>query len=147
MTMKYVYVVKCRYCQLIMSQTVMKAQLLSSLNHRGLGFLRFSNMEHFYSTQYPSVDLRMTDESYVSSKCECRVCNTACGQCGNLVGYHILKPCYRCLYGPNPSNGHLWIFIAAYVDISMRVDEKGQHVTFNDLEKGDLDLDLLVTDR
>ena len=38
----------------------------------------------------------------------CLIRDSACLHCGNVVGYHVIKPCDKCLGECN--NGHIWMF-------------------------------------
>lgn len=52
--------------------------------------------------------------------CHCRIRDTACTCCGNVLGYHVSQPCDRCLESKN--NGHFWMFYAETTEAMERLD-------------------------
>ena len=85
-----------------------------------------------YSTNKPSQYLVCTDEIYQTSNCLCHICNIACRECGNVAGYHVVKPCHLCL-NTESCNGHLWVFRHDEVKVLKRCTEKGEPIYWNQL--------------
>ncbi|KAI9303722.1 FAM72 protein-domain-containing protein [Cunninghamella echinulata] len=93
---KNVYRIVCRDCHFVLTDRGMNAVLLSDRNIE------------LYSTDLFPDSIGLVEGDYSAVACTCRVRDTACIQCGNIVGYHVNVPCKICLLQPN--NGHFWMF-------------------------------------
>jgi hypothetical protein len=77
-----------------------------------------------YSTDIPpSCALRLLDEDRMTQGCHCRIRDTACVGCGNVLGYHVSQPCERCLDAKN--NGHFWMFYSESISPNERPEPSG----------------------
>ncbi|KAJ1666699.1 hypothetical protein EV178_002130 [Coemansia sp. RSA 1646] len=69
--------------------------------------------------------------------CDCHVQDIACLGCGNIVGYYIHRPCFRCLAQrlriKQRGFQHLWTFYQDNVYAVQRKDEFGDLVSWQDL--------------
>ncbi|RKP02798.1 hypothetical protein CXG81DRAFT_10343 [Caulochytrium protostelioides] len=90
------WVISCRGCRTRVSQRGIRAVLLAD------------NQVHLFSTDLPPEGCMLMDGIYQTDNCACLIKDTGCRTCGNVLGYHISRPCAQCLSSPN--NGHLWIF-------------------------------------
>jgi len=93
---KIVYQLECCFCQTYICGRAMRAILLAD-----------TKIE-LYSTDVPPSRLRLLDDDRMTQGCNCRIRDTACACCGNVMGYHVSQPCERCLEARN--NGHFWMF-------------------------------------
>ncbi|EOB13442.1 hypothetical protein NBO_73g0008 [Nosema bombycis CQ1] len=92
---KFVYLLKCRVCNSILSRKAMKSVLLSNPKIK----------------LYSSNDISKVNTcglNYMTRSCDCVISNIKCEGCNCLIGYTILIPCLLCLKDKN--NGHLWMF-------------------------------------
>lgn len=108
---KIVYELECCYCQTHICGRAMRAILLADTK------------VELYSTDIPPCRLRLLDDDRMTQGCNCRIRDTACGTCGNVLGYHVSQPCERCLEARN--NGHFWMFYSDTVVPSERADPSG----------------------
>ncbi|KAI8139813.1 FAM72 protein-domain-containing protein [Fennellomyces sp. T-0311] len=96
---KQVYQIRCGHCQ-------------SALTNRGMNAVLLSDRSvQLFSTDLVPNTLGFVQGDYSAASCTCRVRDTACLNCGNVVGYHVNVPCKVCLSQPN--NGHYWMFRSA----------------------------------
>ncbi|PVU94045.1 hypothetical protein BB561_002831 [Smittium simulii] len=69
--------------------------------------------------------------------CDCHVQDLACLGCGNIVGYYIHRPCFRCLAQryriKQRGYQHLWTFYQNNVIPQIRINKKHEHVGWDDL--------------
>ncbi|KAJ2779465.1 hypothetical protein GGI15_003868 [Coemansia interrupta] len=69
--------------------------------------------------------------------CDCHVQDIACLGCGNIVGYYIHRPCFRCLAQrlriKQRGFQHLWTFYQDNVRAVHRENERGRVVAWDDL--------------
>ncbi|ORZ16143.1 protein FAM72, partial [Lobosporangium transversale] len=98
----------CYFCTTLICERGMKAQLLAD---QSVALL---------STDYTPQSVELIGPDYKPTNCLCRIKDTACLVCGNVIGYHITQPCEKCLSSDN--NGHLWLFHPEYVNSSPRRD-------------------------
>ncbi|KAJ2759186.1 Protein fam72a, partial [Coemansia nantahalensis] len=72
-----------------------------------------------------------------SGPCDCHVQDIACLGCGNLVGYYIHRPCFRCLAQrlriKQRGFQHLWTFYQDNVAAVQRENELGDPVGWEEL--------------
>ncbi|KAJ2656544.1 hypothetical protein IWW48_004962 [Coemansia sp. RSA 1200] len=72
-----------------------------------------------------------------SGPCDCHVQDIACLGCGNIVGYYIHRPCFRCLAQrlriKQRGFQHLWTFYQDNVRAVQRKNEFGDPVSWEDL--------------
>eukprot|EP00122_Pirum_gemmata_P010866 Pgem_evm1s10058 len=62
-----------------------------------------------FSTDMPtSRAVALVGDDYTIGSCYCKIRDFACADCGNVVGYHVTRPCESCLDSCN--NGHFWMF-------------------------------------
>ncbi|KAF9585191.1 Protein fam72a [Lunasporangiospora selenospora] len=106
--LKEVVRMACRFCQSIICERGMKAQLLAD---QTIGL---------FSTDDGPQSVQMIGADYRPTNCFCKIRDTACVVCGNAIGYHITQPCEKCLGAEN--NGHLWLFHPEYVYSCPRFD-------------------------
>ncbi|ORX51673.1 hypothetical protein DM01DRAFT_1384390 [Hesseltinella vesiculosa] len=93
---KHVYSIECRDCNALLTNRGMNAVLLSD-----------RSIELFSTDLLPD-RIGLVEGDYSAVACTCRVRDSACHTCGNIVGYHVNVPCKVCLSQPN--NGHFWMF-------------------------------------
>lgn len=105
---KVVYLLHCTYCSRRVCNRAMKAILLAD-----------TKIE-LYSTDIPPAELALISEDRMTHGCHCRIRDTVCTGCGNVLGYHVSQPCERCLDAKN--NGHFWMFYSETVQPSERSD-------------------------
>lgn len=105
---KLVYLLHCTYCERRVCWRAMKAILLAD-----------TKIE-LYSTDIPPDALHLLQEDRMTQGCHCRIRDTVCRGCGNVLGYHVSQPCERCLDAKN--NGHFWMFYSETVRASERPD-------------------------
>jgi hypothetical protein len=98
---KIVYLLRCQFCMQKVCVRAMKAILLAD-----------TKIE-LYSTDIPPNKLIMLEDDRMTQGCHCRIRDTVCGCCGNILGYHVSQPCDRCLDAKN--NGHFWMFYSETV--------------------------------
>ncbi|KAG0268061.1 Protein fam72a [Linnemannia exigua] len=99
--LKEVMRMACRFCEAIICERGMKAQLLAD---QSVALL---------STDDAPQSVQLVGVDYKPTNCLCRIKDTACLVCGNAIGYHITQPCDKCLNAEN--NGHLWLFHPEYI--------------------------------
>ncbi|KAG0372548.1 Crossover junction endonuclease mus81 [Mortierella sp. AD032] len=99
--LKEVVRMACRFCESIICERGMKAQLLAD---QSVALL---------STDDAPQSVQLVGVDYKPTNCLCRIKDTACLVCGNAIGYHITQPCEKCLNAEN--NGHLWLFHPEYI--------------------------------
>ncbi|KAF9123603.1 Protein fam72a [Mortierella sp. GBA39] len=99
--LKEVVRMACRFCETIICERGMKAQLLAD---QSVALL---------STDDAPQSVQLVGADYKPTNCLCRIKDTACLVCGNAIGYHITQPCEKCLNAEN--NGHLWLFHPEYI--------------------------------
>ncbi|KAJ1737120.1 hypothetical protein LPJ68_006019, partial [Coemansia sp. RSA 1086] len=72
-----------------------------------------------------------------SGPCDCHVQDIACLGCGNIVGYYIHRPCFRCLAQrlriKQRGFQHLWTFFQDNVWAVQREDSDGEAVGWEEL--------------
>ncbi|CDH55978.1 protein fam72a [Lichtheimia corymbifera JMRC:FSU:9682] len=101
---KQVYQIRCRHCS-------------ASLTNRGMNAVLLSDRTvQLFSTDLVPNTVGFVQGDYSAASCTCRVRDTACLSCGNVVGYHVNVPCKVCLGQPN--NGHYWMFRSADIKAS-----------------------------
>jgi hypothetical protein len=105
---KVVYQLQCRYCVQRVCTRAMKAILLAD-----------TKIE-LYSTDIPPVGLHLLEDDRMTQGCHCRIRDTACTCCGNVLGYHVSQPCEKCLDAKN--NGHFWMFYSETISPYERID-------------------------
>lgn len=105
---KTVYQLRCMFCAERVCVRAMKAILLAD-----------TKIE-LYSTDIPPSQLCLLEEDRMTQGCHCRIRDTACRSCGNVLGYHVSQPCDRCLDAKN--NGHFWMFYSETIRAAERVD-------------------------
>ncbi|OMJ07649.1 Protein FAM72A [Smittium culicis] len=71
--------------------------------------------------------------------CDCHVQDIACLGCGNVVGYYIHRPCFRCLAQrlriKQRGYQHLWTFYYEDVLPVQRKSVNGMHLSWEDLSQ------------
>ncbi|KNC74418.1 hypothetical protein SARC_13032 [Sphaeroforma arctica JP610] len=87
----------CIHCDSFLSRRGMRAILLGD-----------TNVELFSTDIAPKKSVGLVGEDYVTKNCLCRIKDIACLCCGNVMGYHVTKPCSTCLQASH--NGHFWMF-------------------------------------
>ncbi|KAF9920205.1 Protein fam72a [Linnemannia zychae] len=107
-SLKEVIRMACRFCETLICERGMKAQLLAD---QSVALL---------STDDAPQSVQLIGVDYKPTNCLCRIRDTACLVCGNAIGYHITQPCDRCLNAEN--NGHLWLFHPEFIISSPRMD-------------------------
>ncbi|KAG0275305.1 Protein fam72a [Linnemannia gamsii] len=128
--LKEVVRMACRFCETIVCERGMKAQLLAD---QSVALLSTDDAPQ--SVQLIGVDYRPTN-------CLCRIRDTACLVCGNAIGYHITQPCEKCLNAEN--NGHLWLFHPEYISNCARRDPVfNRPLRWDELPRPEQDLDTL----
>lgn len=105
---KIVYMLSCAYCKTEVCTRAMRAILLADTK------------VELYSTDIPPPSLQTLNEDRLTQGCNCRIRDTLCSCCGNVLGYHVSQPCERCLDAKN--NGHFWMFYAETITASERRD-------------------------
>ncbi|XP_066456287.1 protein FAM72A isoform X2 [Eleutherodactylus coqui] len=111
---KQVSVLRCRFCEQVLSARGMKAELLAGTD------------QEMFSTDIPPTDsVDLVGSCYHCDACRCKLKNIACLRCGNEVGYHVVIPCKPCLSSCN--NGHLWMFHSQHVHSINRMDGSGKY--------------------
>lgn len=118
---KIVFELSCRGCATRVCNRAMKAILLAD-----------TKIE-LYSTDIPPTPVHLLDEDRLTQGCHCRIRDTACLGCGNVLGYHVSQPCERCLEAKN--NGHFWMFYSDTIWARERMDlsQSGKAICWGDL--------------
>ncbi|KAG0021926.1 Crossover junction endonuclease mus81 [Podila clonocystis] len=128
--LKEVVRMACRFCESIICERGMKAQLLAD---QAIGL---------FSTDDPPQSVQLIGSDYKPTNCNCRIRDTACLTCGNAIGYHITQPCEKCLMAEN--NGHLWLFHPEYIFSGPRFDPLfARQLRWEDLPSPEQDFDTL----
>ncbi|KAG0038735.1 Crossover junction endonuclease mus81 [Podila clonocystis] len=128
--LKEVVRMACRFCESIICERGMKAQLLAD---QAIGL---------FSTDDPPQSVQLIGSDYKPTNCNCRIRDTACLTCGNAIGYHITQPCEKCLMAEN--NGHLWLFHPEYIFSCPRFDPLfARQLRWEDLPSPEQDFDTL----
>ncbi|PWA02733.1 hypothetical protein BB558_001123 [Smittium angustum] len=74
-----------------------------------------------------------------SGPCDCYVQDIACLGCGNIVGYYIHRPCFRCLAQrlriKQRGYQHLWTFYQENVEPTLRRTFHGSPVSWEELSQ------------
>ncbi len=104
---KVVYQLRCMHCAERVCNRAMKAILLAD-----------TKIE-LYSTDIPPM-MQLMEEDRMTQGCNCRIRDTVCMGCGNVLGYHVSQPCDRCLDAKN--NGHFWMFYSETIFAYERPD-------------------------
>lgn len=108
---KIVFSLSCRYCNSQVCGRAMRAILLADTK------------VELYSTDIPpSLHTATGEEDRLTHGCHCRIRDTLCRLCGNVLGYHVSQPCERCLAARN--NGHFWMFYSEVVQAAERADRR-----------------------
>ncbi|KAJ2802541.1 hypothetical protein H4R21_002380 [Coemansia helicoidea] len=85
-----------------------------------------------------------------SGPCDCHVQDIACLGCGNLVGYYIHRPCFRCLAQrlriKQRGFQHLWTFYQDNVAAVQRENELGDPVGWEELPAPPLPIATAIRD-
>ena len=103
---KLVYALDCALCRVRVCKRAMRAILLADVK------------VELYSTDIPPPQICLQSEDRQTQGCRCRIRDTVCATCGQVLGYHVSQPCERCLGGKN--NGHFWMFYAEAVGAESR---------------------------
>ncbi|KAF9384097.1 Crossover junction endonuclease mus81 [Podila verticillata] len=128
--LKEVVRMACRFCENIICERGMKAQLLAD---QAIGL---------FSTDDAPQSVQLIGSDYKPTNCSCRIRDTACLTCGNAIGYHITQPCEKCLMAEN--NGHLWLFHPEYIFSAPRYDPLfARQLRWEDLPNPEQDFDTL----
>eukprot|EP00730_Choanoeca_flexa_P011264 TRINITY_DN24226_c0_g1_i1.p1 TRINITY_DN24226_c0_g1~~TRINITY_DN24226_c0_g1_i1.p1 ORF type:complete len:205 (+),score=26.05 TRINITY_DN24226_c0_g1_i1:1-615(+) len=93
---KPVHTLSCRYCTSSLCSRAMKALLLAD------------EKTMLFSTDACPDAVLLVEDEYLTESCACGIQDMACRCCGNIVGYHVVRPCDSCLRACN--NGHLYMF-------------------------------------
>ncbi|KAJ8655974.1 hypothetical protein O0I10_008414 [Lichtheimia ornata] len=129
--LKPVYKLLCRYCHNMVCARGMRAILLAD-----------TNIE-LYSTDIPATSIQLMDKDYLTRTCHCRIRDVACRECGNIIGYHVVAPCSRCLQACN--NGHFWMFHSDACQPNERKDITGKcTILWNNLPRAEQDFDFIM---
>ncbi|KXS15868.1 hypothetical protein M427DRAFT_496356 [Gonapodya prolifera JEL478] len=72
-----------------------------------------TRVELFSTDLPPPKSVALVEKDYRTRSCRCRIRDVACLVCGCVVGYHVTRPCERCLGACN--NGHYWMFLSEAV--------------------------------
>ncbi|KAI9491472.1 FAM72 protein-domain-containing protein [Zychaea mexicana] len=129
--LKPVYRLLCKHCRTIVCARGMRAILLAD-----------TKIE-LYSTDIPATSIQLMDKDYLTRTCHCRIRDVACRDCGNIIGYHVVAPCHRCLQAGN--NGHFWMFHSDACQPQERKDISGKRtVLWNNLPRAEQDFDFLM---
>jgi hypothetical protein len=104
----------CGHCKYLLCERGMRAILLGNVK------------KELFSTDIPPSGVQLVYQDYFTKNCGCRIRDSACLECGNMVGYHVTQPCGKCLDSCN--NGHLWIFQADGLEVLDRVDLPSKHL-------------------
>jgi hypothetical protein len=86
----------CTHCHSTVTNRGMRAILLGN-----------TNVELFSTDQPQAMELLPTE--YLASSCRCKIQDGCCLGCGNVIGYHVSKPCQSCLSSCH--NGHYYMFL------------------------------------
>lgn len=105
---KIVYMLECSACRTTLCVRAMRAILLADTK------------VELYSTDIPPPPVYTCQQDQLTTGCHCRVRETACGHCGQFVGYQVSQPCESCLGARN--NGHFWMFTSESVRAYERPD-------------------------
>lgn len=106
---KIVYQLRCKFCLRHACNRAMRAILLADTK------------VELYSTDIPPAKtINLSEEDRMTQGCNCRIRDTACTGCGNVLGYHVSQPCDRCLEAKN--NGHFWMFYSETIHSYERPD-------------------------
>jgi len=121
---KAVIEINCIFCDTSLTVRGMKANLLAD------------SAVELFSTDCPQIgNVSLVGTIYTASICNCNLSDIACIGCGNIVGYHVTKPCHNCLSSCN--NGHFWMFLS---DSSYEREQGDQSesdlFTWEDLKEG-----------
>ncbi|OAJ38049.1 hypothetical protein, variant [Batrachochytrium dendrobatidis JEL423] len=108
---KAVCTLNCRHCTTVICNRGMKAILLGDTR------------VELFSTDVPPFRVQLVEKDYMTRNCRCRIRDVACLGCGNVIGYHVTRPCERCLDSCN--NGHFWMFLSDGVSAKERLDSTG----------------------
>ncbi|KAG0310944.1 Protein fam72a [Linnemannia gamsii] len=128
--LKEVVRMACRFCETIICERGMKAQLLAD---QSVALL---------STDDAPQSVQLVGVDYKPTNCLCRIRDTACLVCGNAIGYHITQPCEKCLNAEN--NGHLWLFHPEYISSCPRWDPVfNRPLRWGELPRPEQDFDTL----
>uniref|UniRef100_UPI00358E5DE8 protein FAM72A-like n=1 Tax=Myxine glutinosa TaxID=7769 RepID=UPI00358E5DE8 len=110
---KLVLELRCKYCDACLSRRGMKAVLLADVA-----------MELFSTDKPPAGAVDFVSSTYSTWTCSCKVKDSACLKCGNVVGYHVVLPCKSCLLSCN--NGHFWMFHSDTTQGKEMLDASGE---------------------
>lgn len=94
---KSVFRLNCKYCKACVCDRAMKAILLAD-----------TKVELFSTDIPPGTSMCLLPEDRTTHGCLCKIRDSACRTCGNVLGYHVSQPCSSCLSGKN--NGHFWMY-------------------------------------
>ncbi|KAI9501755.1 protein FAM72, partial [Coemansia spiralis] len=78
----------CKHCNVLWSSRGMEAVVMARPAIR------------CFSTDLPPLGCDVVHQPVapaIDGPCDCHVQDIACLGCGNLVGYYIHRPCFRCL--------------------------------------------------
>ncbi|KAI7907954.1 uncharacterized protein BX663DRAFT_424925 [Cokeromyces recurvatus] len=127
-SIRHIYKLLCQHCKSLVCVRGMKAILLAN------------NRIDLYSTDVPSSSICVLYRHYLKDTCQCRIQDTACLECGNILGYHIISPCLSCLNASH--NGHLWMFRSEECDTIERYDINQKLMYWPNAPKIEIDLEL-----
>ncbi|KAG0265946.1 Protein fam72a [Actinomortierella ambigua] len=71
----------------------------------------------------PPSGLQLVNDDRQVRHCACRIRDSACLGCGQVIGYHVTQPCNDCLQDQN--NGHFWMFYSSGVLHFRRIHKVG----------------------
>ncbi|KAJ3185359.1 Protein fam72a [Gaertneriomyces sp. JEL0708] len=123
---KVVCELACRHCSSNVCRRGMRAILLADMNIE------------LFSTDIPPNGVQLVNDDYHTRNCQCKIRDTACLGCGNIIGYHVTQPCEPCMDACN--NGHFWMFHAEGVIGSERVDLSGKRLLWASLARAEVDV-------
>eukprot|EP00126_Sphaerothecum_destruens_P000677 Sdes_comp10865_c0_seq1m2520 len=112
---KTVVLLNCKYCNGNLCQRGMRAILLAD-----------TSVELFSTDLPPVSSVQLVGDDYITKNCMCKIRDVGCLVCGNVVGYHVTRPCMLCLEACN--NGHFWMFHSSSILPAPRMDPSGKNV-------------------
>eukprot|EP00049_Salpingoeca_infusionum_P006994 m.113829 g.113829 ORF g.113829 m.113829 type:complete len:207 (-) comp13528_c0_seq2:162-782(-) len=130
---KVVQDLHCASCSTMLCRRGMKALLLADVSTQ------------LYSSDMPPTDrCDLIGDIYSTDSCQCRLSDFACLSCGEIIGYHVVEPCEKCLRSCN--NGHLWMFHGDTVIGSDRVDPRtNRSITWGRVGPASMDVEGNIT--
>ena len=92
-----------------------------------------TRVELFSTDSIPIDRVQLVFDDYTTRNCKCNIRDVACLGCGNVIGYHVTKPCEACMNACN--NGHFWMFHSDGVKADEVSDSSGKVINWGSIEK------------